>query len=151
MNILSEIKCNLEDLSIITNNLAQKANVGDVYLLDGDLGVGKTTFARLFINSLFEKYKIIRPASIKSPTFPIMISYLLKDYEIFHYDLYRINNKNELSEIGLFEFIEKNISIIEWPDIILKNFTLKNISATFAVNLLHLFLILIAPNNAYFS
>ena len=46
--------------------------------------------------------------------------------EIYHYDFYRITEKTELIEIGIFEELEKNISIIEWPDIILNNFKLRN-------------------------
>jgi len=67
-----------------------------------------------------------KPESIKSPSFPIMISYPLRYYEIFHYDFYRVTDKIELNEIGIFEELEKNISIIEWPEIILKNFRLEN-------------------------
>ena len=46
----------------------------------------------------------------------------MKDCEIFHYDLYRLKDKNELLEVNLFENLEKNISIIEWPEIIINNF-----------------------------
>jgi tRNA A37 threonylcarbamoyladenosine biosynthesis protein TsaE len=48
------------------------------------------------------------------------------DYEINHYDLYRLINMSELLEIGFYEDIEKNISIIEWPDILIKNSILTN-------------------------
>jgi len=55
-----------------------------------------------------------------------MINYSLKNYEIFHYDLYRLKNKNELTEINFFEDFNKNLSIIEWPNLILDNFSLIN-------------------------
>ena len=122
MNTLLELECNLVELESLAKKLAEKTNFGDIYLLKGDLGVGKTTFARSFINSLFDKYNISRPQNIKSPSFPIMINYSLADYEINHYDLYRLVNKNELIEIGFIEDLEKNISIIEWPDLILNSF-----------------------------
>jgi tRNA A37 threonylcarbamoyladenosine biosynthesis protein TsaE len=72
---LTEFECNLTELNNIAKELAYKANISDLYLLEGELGVGKTTFARLFINSLHDKFDIIRPKNIKSPSFPIMINY----------------------------------------------------------------------------
>ena len=126
MNNLLELKCNLEDLKNFSIKLANNTNFGDIYLLEGDLGAGKTTFARFFINSLSDKYKVKRPDKIKSPTFPIMINYPLKDNEIYHYDLYRIKNKNELIEIDLFENLKKNIFLVEWPKIVIDNFLLNN-------------------------
>ena len=121
MNILLEFECDLLELSSFAKKLATKTLDTDIFLLEGELGVGKTTFARSFINSLFDKHKVKRPEKIKSPSFPIMINYSMMDYEISHYDLYRLINKSELLEIGFFEDIEKNISIIEWPDILIKN------------------------------
>ena len=100
--------------------LAIKTSGADIFLLKGELGVGKTTFAKSFINSLFDKYKVRRPENIKSPSFPIMINYPIMYYEINHYDLYRLINKSELLQIGFYEDIEKNISIIEWPDMLIK-------------------------------
>ena len=125
MNTLLKFECDLVKLNQFSKNLAEKTRVGDLFLLRGVLGSGKTTFARTFINALFDIHEIKKPKTIKSPSFPIMINYPLLNYEIFHYDLYRLNNKNELSEIGILEELEKNISIIEWPDIILNNFLLR--------------------------
>ena len=65
-----------------------------------------------------EKPNLKNPNFIKSPTFPIVLSYVLKNFTINHYDLYRINNFSELNEINLFEEINKNISIVEWPKIL---------------------------------
>jgi len=126
LNILLEFECDLLALSSFAKKLAKKTLDTDIFLLKGDLGVGKTTFARLFINSLFDKHKVKRPENIKSPSFPIMINYPLMNYEINHYDLYRVVNESELLEIGFYEDIEKNISIIEWPDILIKNSILIN-------------------------
>ena len=125
MNTLLEFKCDLTSLNQGSKKLAKKTRVGDIFLLSGDLGAGKTTFARAFINSLFNIHKIKRPEFVRSPSFPIMINYPLKNYEICHYDLYRLTNKNELLEIGIFEELENNISIIEWPDIIISNFSIR--------------------------
>ena len=126
MNTLLELKCDLVELSSFAKMLAIKTSDADIFLLKGELGVGKTTFAKSFINSLFDKHKVQRPENIKSPSFPIMINYPIMDYEINHYDLYRLINMSELLEIGFYEDIEKNISIIEWPDILIKNSILTN-------------------------
>ena len=88
----------------------------------------------MFINALFEKEKINKPDKIKSPTFPIMISYPILKYNIYHYDLYRLKNKNELTEIGLFENLENNIIIIEWPELLINNYKLeKNYLINFGI------------------
>ena len=126
MNTITEFNCDLLELKSFANNLTININIGDIYLLSGDLGVGKTTFARFFINSLYDKYQINKPQSIKSPSYPILINYPLLDFEIYHYDLYRLKNINELFEIEFFENFEKNITIIEWPEIFIKNFNLNN-------------------------
>mgnify|MGYP003956383479 CR=1 FL=1 len=126
MNILLEFECDLKRLNQFSQDLAKESQLGDIFFLLGDLGVGKTTFAKLFINSLFDEEKIKRPSNIRSPSYPIMINYPLPSYEIFHYDLYRIKSKNELSEIDFFEDLNRNISIIEWPNLILDNFSIKN-------------------------
>ena len=126
MSILIEFECNLSELKSFANNLATDTNIGDIYLLSGDLGVGKTTFTRFFINALFDKYKINKPKNIKSPSYPILINYPLLNFEIYHYDLYRLKNKKELFELGFFENFNKNISLIEWPEIIINDFNLTN-------------------------
>ena len=111
---------NLQGLDTFAKKLAAINKPSDIVLLQGELGTGKTTFARMLINALCHKMKIIPPTSIKSPTFPIMISYDLKKIEIFHYDLYRLKNTEELKELSLFENFTNNISIIEWPEILMK-------------------------------
>tara|TARA_B110000438_G_C15164481_1_gene373243 strand:- start:32 stop:490 length:459 start_codon:yes stop_codon:yes gene_type:complete len=126
LNTLLEFECDLLELSSFAKMLAIKTSDADIFLLRGELGVGKTTFAKLFINSLFDKHKVRRPENIKSPSFPIMINYPIMDYEINHYDLYRLINESELLEIGFYEDIANNISIIEWPDILIKNSILTN-------------------------
>ena len=126
MSILIEFECNLSELKSFANNLATDTNISDIYLLSGDLGVGKTTFTRFFINALFDKYKINKPKNIKSPSYPILINYPLLNFEIYHYDLYRLKNKKELFELGFFENFNKNISLIEWPEIIINDFNLTN-------------------------
>ena len=93
----------------IAKNIAKTCKKGSVLLLYGDLGAGKTVFAKGFV-SQFSKQNVV------SPTFTILNTYIGK-ININHYDLYRINSLNELDEIGFFETIySSNISLIEWPE-----------------------------------
>lgn len=126
MKKLIEVKFSIRDLDNFAKKLSFNIKTGDVFLLKGELGSGKTTFARFLINSLFNINNLKPPTDIKSPSFPIMINYSLNKFEIFHYDFYRIDNKNEIKEIDIFENIEQNITIIEWPELILKNFAITN-------------------------
>ena len=89
--------------------------------MSGELGAGKTTFIRFFIYSIFARNLIKKPNSIKSPSFPIMINYPVKNFEVFHYDLYRLSNENEIQELNIFENLKENITLIEWPQMIINN------------------------------
>ncbi len=85
----------------------------------GEIGVGKTTFARLLINN-YEKEKNLKVSEVLSPTFNILFEYDIKDFTIEHYDLYRLKNEKEIQNIGLFQNLEKTITIVEWPELIKK-------------------------------
>ena len=111
---ISSIK-NLEKLS---NKIKKKISTGDTILLYGEIGVGKTTFARLFINNL-EKYNKLKKSEVLSPTFNIVFEYKIKDFTIKHYDLYRLKNDKEITNVGLFENLEQSITLIEWPELII--------------------------------
>ena len=100
--------------------ISQNLDHGNIICLFGELSSGKTTFARSIIKSIFRKNKSQGPRSIKSPSFPILITYEVNNIEIYHYDLYRISNSNELFDLNIFENIENSITLIEWPEIILK-------------------------------
>ena len=110
----------LFSLEKFCENISQNLDRGNIICLFGELGSGKTTFARSIIKSLYRKNKSQAPSSIKSPSFPILITYELKNIEIYHYDLYRISNSNELFELNIFENLENSITLIEWPEIVLK-------------------------------
>jgi len=94
---------------------------GDIVLLQGDLGSGKTTFSRFLINQLQSKNKL--PMSeITSPTFNIVNYYDVKknNLQVAHYDFYRIKKFKELENIGFLDQIQNFVSIIEWPNLIKK-------------------------------
>ena len=82
--------------------------------LFGELGVGKTTFVKYLINNLQKREKT-KITEIPSPTFNIVYEYRIKKLRIQHFDLYRLKNKKECLNIGLFED-DDVISIIEWPE-----------------------------------
>ena len=99
----------IEDVAkkILSLNLNSK-----IYILDGVMGSGKTTL----IKSIVEKLGINGIAN--SPTFSIINEYSNGD-KIYHFDFYRIKNKNELLDIGIDEYVNgKNICFIEWPDLV---------------------------------
>ena len=123
---LLKTKTNLKRLEIIAKKLANKSLIGDIYLLSSELGAGKTTFIRFFIYSIFACNLIKKPNSIKSPSFPIVINYPVKNFEVFHYDLYRLKNENEIQELNIVENLKENITLIEWPEMIINNLQIDN-------------------------
>ena len=110
----------LPGLEQFCEKLAQNLDNGNILCLFGELGSGKTTFARSVIKSIYKTKNVEAPNSIKSPSFPILITYEVNNIEIYHYDLYRISNTSELFELNIFENLENSITLIEWPEIILK-------------------------------
>ncbi len=100
-------------------NLSKKIKVGDVLLLKGEMGTGKTTFSRFIINNLYDLNKQAKPNLVNSPTYPILLTYDLGSYEIYHYDLYRVKSIKELEELDFFENINNSITLVEWPEILI--------------------------------
>ena len=107
----------IHDLEKISNKIKKKLTPGDVIFLYGEIGVGKTTFARLLINN-YEKEKNLKVSEVLSPTFNIVFEYDIKKITIKHYDLYRLKNDRDIKNIGLFEDLERTITLIEWPELI---------------------------------
>ena len=110
MHKLSNQILDLPELEKLASNLCKEICVGDIYLFQGELGAGKTTLVKLLINNLYLLNNLSKPASIASPTFPILITYDLNSSQIYHYDLYRIKNLKELEELDFFENL--NLSLI---------------------------------------
>lgn len=92
--------------------IASKLEKGDVIVLTGDLGAGKTKFTQGIL-SYFNLEE-----EISSPTFTIVNEYKNNDVNIYHFDVYRLEGVDEFLAIGGEEYFEKGISIIEWGEII---------------------------------
>lgn len=96
---------------ILAEALAKSAKKGDVYFLRGDLGAGKTTFARHFI-----RFFLGANEPVPSPTFTLIQSYDTDNFPIWHIDLYRLTSSEEVLELGLEEIFKDGVSLIEWPE-----------------------------------
>ena len=107
----------LKDTKNFSEKICKIVNTGDVIFLYGEIGVGKTTFVRYFINHLENKNKI-KNSDVLSPTFNIVYDYNIGNIKILHYDLYRLKNYNDISQLGMFETSDSDIKIIEWPELI---------------------------------
>ncbi len=94
----------------LAGRLAQLAEVGDIIGLAGDLGAGKTTFARAFIRAR------IGPVEVPSPTFTLVQMYENGGAPVWHFDLYRLENSKEIYELGIEEAFDNAICLIEWPE-----------------------------------
>ena len=113
------LKLDLKGLESFCEDVSLNLKLGDIICLFGELGSGKTTAVRNLINSIYKRNKLQKPISIKSPSFPILLTYEVNNFEIYHYDLYRISKRKDLSEINIFEELNNSITFIEWPEIIL--------------------------------
>ena len=103
---------------------------GEFVFLYGEMGVGKTTFVKYFINE-YQKINNLTQTEITSPTFSLLNEYQVKDIRIKHYDLFRINKKEDINNLDIFEKDNKLITLIEWPQLIAKKQDIKFITLTF--------------------
>ena len=103
---------------------------GEFVFLYGEMGVGKTTFVKYFINE-YQKINNLTQTEITSPTFSLLNEYQLKDIRIKHYDLFRINRKEDIKNLDIFEKDNKLITFIEWPQLLTDTQNIKYIDLTF--------------------
>ena len=103
---------------------------GEFVFLHGEMGVGKTTFVKYFINE-YQKINNLTQTEITSPTFSLLNEYQVKDIRIKHYDLFRINRKEDINNLDIFEKDNKLITLIEWPQLIADKQDIKFITLTF--------------------
>ncbi len=102
---------------IISENLSKHLKQNDILLFYGEIGVGKTTFIKHLINSL-QKKNNQKITEVPSPTFNLVIEYKINDLIIKHCDLYRVKQKNEIINLGIFENFSEGIILIEWPELL---------------------------------
>lgn len=95
----------------LARQVAAVAHAGDVIALSGGLGVGKTRFARAFIDALQGDRD-----EVPSPTFTLVQTYDTPAGTIWHFDLYRLNRPEEAYELGIEEALADGIVLIEWPE-----------------------------------
>jgi tRNA threonylcarbamoyl adenosine modification protein YjeE len=96
----------------LMTDIASALQAGDMVTLSGDLGAGKTTFARALIRHLAGNESI----EVPSPTFTLMQTYDLPQFPLLHADLYRLTEAAELGELGFDDFPEETVVLLEWPD-----------------------------------
>ena len=103
-----------EETFEFARKLAEQAKGGEVYCLDGDLGVGKTVFAQGFGRGL----GIMEPMA--SPTFTILKEYHTGRLSLYHFDVYRIGSEDEMEEIGFYDLAgdREGVALIEWSQLI---------------------------------
>lgn len=108
------LEITLEDearTAALAASLAAVARAGDVLALWGDLGTGKTVFARAFVNALSPNAE-----EVPSPTFTLVQVYDTAICPIYHFDLYRLEHPIEAFELGIEDAFAEGVSLIEWPE-----------------------------------
>jgi len=115
----------------LAKNLTYYLKGGEIIYLYGEMGVGKTTFVKYFINQ-FQENNNISITEVTSPTFNLLNEYQLNNIVIKHYDLFRLKNKLEIYNLDLFENNKNIITLIEWPQLIDKEKSIKTINLTFS-------------------
>ena len=115
----------------LAKELTRYLKGGEIIYLYGEMGVGKTTFVRHLINQ-FQKNKKLHITEVTSPTFNLLNEYDINDLVIKHYDLFRLKDESEITNLDLFENNPNTITLIEWPQLISKNKSIKTIDLIFS-------------------
>lgn len=99
------------DTAKLAQKLAHETRAPCLYCLYGDLGAGKSTFARGFIQGLISPY-----TEVPSPTFTLVQTYETDKGTIYHFDLYRLEDPEEVFELGWDDALAEGIVLVEWPE-----------------------------------
>jgi len=98
-------------MEALARKIATVSGVGDMIALSGQLGVGKTVFARAFVRS-----RMGADEEVPSPTFTLVQLYECEPVPIYHFDLYRLNHPDEILELGFEDAMADGTVLVEWPD-----------------------------------
>lgn len=98
------------ETAALAATLARQCRAGDLFLLSGPLGAGKSVFSRAFIRALCGE-----KTEVPSPTFTLVQNYECAKGIIWHYDLYRLEDPEEIFELGWEEAMVDGIALVEWP------------------------------------
>lgn len=109
-----EIVSNEEKLKESLGLFFDSLKLGDIILLNADLGLGKTTLVRKYLEHLDG----LKSVEFSSPSYSLIQHYKLKDFSVYHIDLYRLENEDQLESVNLWETLENKDAIyfIEWPE-----------------------------------
>ena len=114
--MVNKLNYTLDTIHIVSDHIKELINNYTIFLFEGDLGSGKTTLIKQIVKDVGIS------EHVKSPTFSLVNEYTENDLIIFHFDLYRINNENELDNIGFYEYLDSGkLCFIEWPMIAIQN------------------------------
>ena len=122
---------NIDTTKKLAEDFINHLKKGSFVYLYGEVGVGKTTFVKHFINA-YQKYKNLQITDVTSPTFSLLNEYEIGDLIIKHYDLYRLRSKSEIKNLDLFDINNNTITFIEWPELVDKNKLLNNVDLVFS-------------------
>ena len=101
----------------LAKKISKKLKPGNIVFLNGEMGVGKTTFVRYLVNEV-QKENQSQLTEVTSPTFNLLNEYQINNIKINHYDLFRLKSFEELKNLDLFNDAEDTITFVEWPQII---------------------------------
>ena len=107
------------DTAKIAKGISKKIKKGDILFFFGEIGVGKTTFIKYLINNLQQASKV-NLTEVPSPTFNLLHEYKIKKLLIEHYDLFRIEKKIDIKNLGILENCSSILTLVEWPEKIIK-------------------------------
>ncbi|MFA5041528.1 MAG: tRNA (adenosine(37)-N6)-threonylcarbamoyltransferase complex ATPase subunit type 1 TsaE [Bdellovibrionales bacterium] len=94
----------------LAKRIAPLLKKGDVVALTGELGTGKTEFARALLQTMGTK------GDVPSPTFTLVQTYEVSGLLVFHFDLYRLKSSSELDELGWDDALAQGVTLVEWPE-----------------------------------